>query len=85
MKYKLVYTRRAQRDISRISPDIKENVRQALENYSEAPLTYARKMVDPSLGTYRFRVGDYRIIFDIYDNDIVILRIGHRRDVYRRK
>lgn len=35
-------------------------------------------------GLWRFRVGDYRIICDVQDVDrtIVVLRIGHRRDVY---
>jgi len=84
VKYKLVYTRRAQKDIFRLSPDIKENIRQTLEKYSDNPMYYARKMVDFSLGTYRFRVGDYRIIFDINGNDIIILRIGHRREIYRK-
>jgi mRNA interferase RelE/StbE len=41
-------------------------------------------MVDLSLGTYRFRIGDYRIIFDIEDEEIVILRVGHRKEIYRR-
>ena len=35
-------------------------------------------------GLWRFRVGDYRIICDVQDDDriIVVLRIGHRRKVY---
>ncbi len=37
----------------------------------------------PKIGTYRFRIGDYRVIFDIYGEDIVILRIGHRRSIYK--
>ncbi len=35
------------------------------------------------MGTYRFRVGNYRVIFDLDDEQIVILRVGHRRDIYR--
>ncbi|WP_254301477.1 type II toxin-antitoxin system RelE family toxin [Rothia kristinae] len=36
-------------------------------------------------GAFRIRVGDYRIIYDIYDEELVILvlRVGHRREVYR--
>jgi len=41
-------------------------------------------MVDPALGTYRFRIGDYRVIFDIEGNEVVVLRVGHRREIYRR-
>ena len=32
------------------------------------------------LGTYRFRIGDYRVIFDIVENEIVILRGRERRN-----
>jgi mRNA interferase RelE/StbE len=41
-------------------------------------------MVDPSLGGYRFRIGDYRVIFDIEGDEIVVLRVGHRKEIYRR-
>jgi mRNA interferase RelE/StbE len=36
------------------------------------------------LGAYRFRIGDYRVVFDLEGDEIVILRVGHRRDIYRR-
>ena len=39
---------------------------------------------DPKIGTYRFRMGNYRVIFDIEGKDIVILRVGHRREIYKR-
>ena len=83
MKFRILYTKRAVRDISKFDLDTKERIKEALERYSEALLSYAKKMVDPSLGTYRFRVGDYRVIFDIEHNEIVILRVGHRREIYR--
>jgi mRNA interferase RelE/StbE len=83
MKYILVYTSRAAKDISRLDSNIKTRIKESLEKYSESPINYARKMMDPVLGTYRFRVGDYRIIFDIHDNEIVVLRVGHRKDIFR--
>jgi len=30
-------------------------------------------------------MGDYRVIFDVDDNKIVVLRVGHRRDIYQRR
>ncbi|MCK4791223.1 MAG: type II toxin-antitoxin system RelE/ParE family toxin [Desulfobacteraceae bacterium] len=42
------------------------------------------KLFDPALGTYRFRIGDYRVIFDIEGEEIVVLRVGHRKDIYRK-
>lgn len=84
MKFRLVYTNRAVRDINGLDAQSKERIKETLERYSESPTNYAKKMVDYALGTYRFRIGDYRVIFDIEDNDIVILRVGHRRDIYRK-
>jgi len=47
-------------------------------------LKHASKLTDPALGTYRFRIGDYRVIFDIEEKEIVVLRVGHRKDIYRK-
>jgi mRNA interferase RelE/StbE len=47
-------------------------------------MRFAEKLSDPILGEYRFRIGDYRVIFDIKGSEIVILRVGHRREIYRR-
>jgi len=84
MKYKVVFTRRAIKDVSSLVPEVKNRIKNAIARYSEDPLTYARKMIDPSLGTYRFRIGDYRVIFDIEGEEIAILRVGHRKEIYRK-
>jgi len=52
--------------------------------FQQDPLKYAERISDPKLGSYRFRVGDYSAIFDMEGRDIVVLRVGHRRDIYRR-
>ena len=84
MKYRLVYTNRAVKDIRRLDERTRERIGKSLEGYIEEPLKYASKLTDPALGTYRFRIGDYRVIFDIQQEEIVVLRVGHRRDIYRR-
>jgi mRNA interferase RelE/StbE len=84
MNYKIVFTRRAAKDISKLEPEVKEKIGGALGRYGKDPLNYARKMVDPSLGNYRFRIGDYRVIFDIEGDKIVVLRVGHGKEIYRR-
>jgi len=83
VKYELVYTKRAARDISGLDQAAKERIRGALERYAQSPFNYAKKMVDPALGTYRFRIGEYRVIFDVEGNKIVVLRVGHRRKIYQ--
>jgi len=84
VKYNLVYTRRAVKDIQKLQPGIKKRIGAKLLQYQSSPLKYAEVMSDSALGTYRFRVGDYRVIFDIEGNDVVVLRVGHRKEIYRR-
>ena len=84
MKYRLLYTHRAIRDIESLEHKIKQRIGKTLLRYSEEPLKYAQKLCDPRFGTYRFRVGEYRVIFDVEGSDIVILRVGHRKEIYRR-
>ena len=84
MSFTLVYTNRAFKDIQRLDQKLKNRIGNALKRYEHDPMKHATKLTDPKLGTYRFRIGDYRVIFDIEGEDLVILRIGHRRDIYRK-
>ena len=47
MKYRLVYTEHAAKDISKLDSRVKRRIGDALERYADAPLNYARKMADP--------------------------------------
>ena len=83
MKYELLYTKHVARDIFRLNQIAKERLRTTSVQYAQSPFDYAKKMADPALGTYRFRIGEYRVIFDVEGNKIVVLRVGHRREIYR--
>lgn len=84
MKYQICYTKRAVRDIERLQTATRKRLGEAMLKIEASPHDYLRKMVDSNLGTYRYRVGEYRVILDIVGTDIVVLRVGHRRDIYRR-
>lgn len=84
MIYNLVYTRRAEKDIKKLAPAIKRQIGKAILKLHSNPLEHSEKMTDHKIGTYRFRIGDYRVVFDIEGSDIVILRVGHRREIYKR-
>ena len=74
MTYRLVYTRRAVRDIKKLDDSIKKRIGETLLRYEKDPLRYAEKLTDSALGSYRFRIGDYGVVFDIEASDIVVLR-----------
>ena len=84
MTYRLVYTRRAVKDIEKLDRSVRQRIGKALLRYENDPIEYAEKLTDPALGSYRFRIGDYRVVFDLEGPDIVILRVGHRRELYKR-
>ena len=83
MAFKIVYTRIAVKDIEKLDKVAKKKLKVKLENYSRNPLVHTRKLIDTKIGTYRWRTGNYRVVFDIHGKTIVILRIGHRREIYR--
>lgn len=84
MSYELVYTHRAVKDINKLDPFVKKVISKSIIKLKTNPLLYSEKLTDPKIGSYRFRVGDYRVIFDIKDKDVVVLRVGHRREIYKR-
>ena len=59
-------------------------VRKHLEGCSD-PRQHGKSLTANHLGEWRYRVGDYRLLADIQDDKILILilAIGHRRDVYK--
>jgi mRNA interferase RelE/StbE len=84
VKYRLVYTHRATRDIDALHTGLKQRIGKTLLRYEPDPLKYAEPLKQSELGSYRFRIGDYRVVFDLSGDEIVILRVGHRREIYRR-
>ncbi|MBI4035711.1 type II toxin-antitoxin system RelE/ParE family toxin [Candidatus Daviesbacteria bacterium] len=48
------------------------------------PLIFAEVLTNSKIGKYRFRIGVYRVVFDLeVENIIMILDVDHRKDIYR--
>lgn len=84
MTYRLVYTHRASRDIDALDAAVKQRIGKTLQRFEQNPLAYAEPLKESELGSYRFRIGDYRVVFDLNGQEIVVLRVGHRREIYKR-
>lgn len=88
MKYVVVFKPTAVKDLKKLPKTIQRRIKEKLEFYLKQtePLDYAVQLSgNQKTGDYRFRVGDYRIVFDMEINIMVILYIEHRRDVYRKR
>lgn len=80
------FAKKASRLFAKIPHEMQKRIIAKLDWYGdqEEPLGFAEPLTDFGIGEYRFRVGDYRIIFDLdNEGDILILLVGHRRDIYR--
>lgn len=86
MRYHYVITKRAAKDIGKLDTVIKQRLKQKLVYYiaQKDPLVNAKTLTNSRYGQYRWRIGDYRVVFDVDAEAIVILQVQHRREVYRR-
>ena len=82
--YKVELRRRAQRNLDRLPRDDFNTVLEAVRNLISTPRPKGVEKIK-SAGLWRIRQGDYRIAYSINDDlkMITILRIGHRREIYR--
>ena len=82
--YAVEFTNSARKELSKFPRNTGLRIARAINNLAADPRKGA---VRPMVGTksWRLRVGDYRVIYDIVDGTLVILiiRIRHRKDVYR--
>ncbi len=82
---KIIFSQSAIRQWRRLPKIIQKRIKEKIDFFvsQSNPLRFARTLQDEGIGNYRFRIGDYRIIFDIKDDVIVVLKVGHRKDIYK--
>jgi mRNA-degrading endonuclease RelE of RelBE toxin-antitoxin system len=86
MIYKLIYTEKAFRQLQKLERPNQGRIKSALEIVRISPFTHATKLLGES--HYKLRVGDFRIILDITTTNtltILIIKAGHRRNIYGRQ
>jgi mRNA interferase RelE/StbE len=82
-KYTIVLTKKAQKQLDKLPDNIAEPIIQMITSLEFNPRPTGCKKLKGREG-YRIRKGDYRIIYDIYDSELLIdvITLGHRRDIY---
>lgn len=84
-KYKIKISSDARKDIKKLEKPELKKLDKAIMMLSNTPFQpQTKKLTDFPYGEYRYRIGDHRIIFDIYSDTILILRIQHRKEVYKK-
>ena len=74
----------AYRQIYKLEKPHQKRIFEKLEFFAsqDNPLNFAEKLSEP-FGQWRFRVGEYRVIFDASKDKITILKVGNRKDIYK--
>ena len=87
MKYKVVFSERAKKQLKKLDKHISTLIIGWLEKNIEGkdnPKIHGKALVGDKSGQWRYRIGDYRVICEIIEDEVIvlILDIGHRREIY---
>lgn len=82
---KIEFTTHSKRQFKKLPKDIQKRIVAKLEFFLAQPniLDFAEPLTDSRLGKYRFRIGNYRIAFDIEENILVVHDVGNRKEIYK--
>ncbi|OGY30586.1 MAG: hypothetical protein A3A57_02255 [Candidatus Woykebacteria bacterium RIFCSPLOWO2_01_FULL_41_12] len=85
MSFHVKYSKNAAKDLSKLDNLVKRRIKEVVETkLIENPVVNSTKLRDFEVkGARRLRVGNYRVIIFITGKVIEILRIGHRREIYK--
>ena len=86
-RYRIVFTPAAERAFLALSKDVQRRIDQRLLTLQDNPRPAGITALKGDAGILRLRVGDYRVLYTVHDDQVVILivAVGHRREIYRRK
>ena len=85
MAYNIVYKKSVQRDLKKLSKaEARRVLNQVEEELSRKADTYP-VLKGQFAGLRKYRVGDYRVIYAILGDEVLVLRIGHRKEVYKKE
>lgn len=83
MPYRITFKRSVSRDLRRLGKTEAERVLTALALQLPEAADACPELKGKFAGLRTFRVGDYRVVFAIIGESVLVTRVGHRRDVYR--
>ncbi len=87
MKYKVIFTEKAKKELKKLDKYtaaliigwIEKNIQNC-----ENPRIHGKGLVGNKSGQWRYRIGDYRLLCEIKDTEVIILvlEVGHRKNIY---
>jgi len=83
--YRISIRSKALKELAKLPQKQQVAISKAIKNLADDPFPHGHKKLQGNLNGYRIRVGDYRVIYDVVKDELIIdvIRIRHRKDVYR--
>lgn len=84
MTYKLIPTPVFAKQLKKLDPFVKTKIKAYLNAVVDNPRSKGKALTANRAGQWRYRIGDYRAIVNIKDDELIILglEVGHRKDIY---
>lgn len=85
MSYQVTLTPTAARQLRKSDPQVRRRLQAAIELLATEPRPPSSTQLVGGAGEWRVRTGNYRIVYEIHDQRllVLVLSIGHRREIYR--
>ena len=84
-RYVVIFSPIAAKAIDRLPAQVVSRIRKAVDALAIDPRPRGCKKLTGKGDKYRLRVGDYRVVYSVEDDQLIVLVIdlGHRRDIYK--
>ena len=87
MKYRVVFTEKSKKQLSKLDKSVSALIIGWIEKNIEGcenPRIHGKGLLENKSGQWRYRIGDYRAICQIIDEEVIILvlEVGHRKHIY---
>ena len=81
---RIFYTHKAARELEHLPHSVQKRIVEKMRFYAvqKDPLKFAKRLTDSREGDFRFRVGGYRLLFDVEGNVIYVLKVEKRDKSY---
>jgi mRNA interferase RelE/StbE len=83
--YQIEFSRQADRQFRNLPSQIQQRLKSKIDSLANTPRPHGSEKLSGTEPLYRIRVGDYRIVYAVEDERLLVLvvKVGHRREVYR--
>jgi len=84
LAYNIVYKKSVQRDLKKVPKAEADRILNQIEQELSKNANAYPVLKGQFAGLRKYRIGDYRVIYAIVGDDCLVLRIGHRKEVYKK-